>query len=132
MRFSKNHRAKTTTVDGIKFASLGEARRYQELKLLKQAHVIKDFKMQPEFELIPAYKDEYGKTVRKSKYVGDFLVYYPDGRIICEDVKGDILTPEFKQKWKQFGLNLIEGKYSEQYPNLLREIVKMTGKRAKC
>lgn len=130
MRFSKNHRAKTTTVDGIKFASLGEARRYQELKLLKQAHIIKDFNIQPEFELIPTYKDEYGKTVRKKKYVGDFLVYYPDGRIVCEDVKGDILTPEFKVKWDLFGFKLLKGEFP-QYPGLCREIVRMRGNR-KC
>lgn len=130
MRFSRGHRAKTTTVDGIKFASLGEARRYQELKLLKLSHQIKDFKLQPRFKLIPTHKDEYGKTVRESNYVGDFLVYYSDGRIVCEDVKGDILTPEFKQKWKQFGFNLVNGVYSNQYPGMVREIVKMTGKRS--
>ena len=128
MRFSNKHRAKSTTVDGIRFASLGEARRYQELKLLKQAHVIKDFQIQPEFELIPTYKDEYGKTVRKKKYVGDFLVYYPDGRIVCEDVKGDILTPEFKVKWDLFGWKLKNGSFP-QYPGLCREIVRMTGRR---
>jgi len=128
MRFSNKHRAKSTTVDGIRFASLGEARRYQELKLMKQAHVIKDFEIQPEFELIPTYKDEYGKTVRKKKYVGDFLVYYPDGRIVCEDVKGDILTPEFKVKWDLFGFKLLNGEF-HQYPGLCREIVRMTGRR---
>ncbi len=128
MRFSNKHRAKSTTVDGIRFASLGEARRYQELKLLKQSHVITDFKIQPEFELIPTYKDEYGKTVRKKKYVGDFLVYYPDGRIVCEDVKGDILTPEFKVKWDLFGWKLKNGLFP-QYPGLCREIVRMTGRR---
>ncbi|OQA48878.1 MAG: hypothetical protein BWY45_03518 [Euryarchaeota archaeon ADurb.Bin294] len=128
MRFSNKHRAKSTTVDGIRFASLGEARRYQELKLLKQAHAIKDFEIQPEFELIPTYKDEYGKTVRKKKYVGDFLVYYPDGRIVCEDVKGDILTPEFKVKWDLFGWKLKNGLFP-QYPGLRREIVRRTGRR---
>ena len=128
MRFSNKHRAKSTTVDGIRFASLGEARRYQELKLLKQAHAIKDFEIQPEFELIPTYKDEYGKTVRKKKYVGDFLVYYPDGRIVCEDVKGDILTPEFKVKWDLFGFKLLNGEFP-QYPGLCREIVRRTGRR---
>ena len=51
MRFNARHKAKSTVVDGIRFASLGEARRYQELKLLKLSHLIIDFKIQPEFLL---------------------------------------------------------------------------------
>lgn len=128
MRFNRKHRAKNTTVDGKKFASLGEARRYQELKMLLQAHQIVNFECQPEFLLLPSHKDEYGKTVRMRKYVGDFIVWYPDGSIVVEDVKGDILTPEFKLKWAWFGYLLKQGRYESQYPGLKRQIVHMVKK----
>ena len=43
-----------TVVDGIRFASRLEARRYSELKLLEKAGEITDLRWQVPFELIPA------------------------------------------------------------------------------
>lgn len=99
------YKAIKTIVDGITFDSKKEALRYQELKLLQRAGLIKSFSCQPEFILHDGYKRSDGKRIRSIRYVADFLVNYPDGRVDIEDVKG-IETPLFKIKRK-----LLEAKY---------------------
>lgn len=64
------------TVDGITFDSKKEARRYGELKLLRAAGECW-FLRQPRFDLP-------GGT----KYTADFQVFWKDGRMSVEDVKG--------------------------------------------
>lgn len=49
---NKYHNVKTI-IDGIKFDSKAEARRYQELKLLEKAGQIRNLVLQPKFELVP-------------------------------------------------------------------------------
>lgn len=95
------YNAKATIVDGIRFDSKAEAKRYRELKLLKQAGDIKDFILQPKFVLIPAEKGPDGKTRRAVHYVADFLVTYPDGKREVEDVKG-MITPVYRLKKRLF------------------------------
>lgn len=91
------------TIDGIKFDSWKEARRYRELKLLLLAGEIIGLEMQVKFELIPAqyekssevYKrcakkgqPKKGKCIEQSVvYVADF-VYWHNGERIVEDTKG--------------------------------------------
>jgi len=94
-----------TEVDGLTFDSRKEAHRYAELKLLEIAGKIEGFTMQPEFLLQEGYKRKDGKKIRKLTYVADFKVWYPDGRIEIEDVKG-VETAVFKIKRK-----LLEAKY---------------------
>ena len=55
--------ARKTEVDGITFDSKHEAERYCELKLLWRAGEIRELMIQYPFELIPAQKDEKGKTI---------------------------------------------------------------------
>ena len=79
---------KKVIVDGHKFDSKKEARRYGELKLLERAGKIKDLELQPKFELIPTIRTET-ETLRKVSYIADFK--YLDcntGKVIVEDVKG--------------------------------------------
>ena len=45
------YRAVPTVIDGIRFASKAEARRYGELRLLEQAGEIRDLVRQPRFAL---------------------------------------------------------------------------------
>jgi hypothetical protein len=78
-----------TIIDGIRFASKAEARRYGELKLLRRAGEIEDYSLQPRFKLEP------GIT-----YVGDFLVT-EKGVTRVEDTKG-VETQVFKMKAKMF------------------------------
>lgn len=70
-------RAIQTTCDGIKFPSKKEAARYNELKLLKQVGDVLFFLRQVPFHL-PG----------DIKYVCDFMVFWTNGDITIEDVKG--------------------------------------------
>ena len=81
-----------TVVDGIRFASKAEAKRYGELKLLVKSREISRLELQPRFELLVA-----GQSV--STYSGDFQ-YREAGsnRIVVEDVKG-VKTDVFRIKW---------------------------------
>lgn len=81
MMFSK-YKAVKTIVDGMKFDSKKEAKRYQELKLLEQSNEIKELQLQVPFILID--KSEYGRVI---KYIADF-VYIRDGKKVVEDCKG--------------------------------------------
>lgn len=75
--------------DGVKFASKKELKRYLELKSLKQQGEIIFFLMQTPFHL-PA----------SVKYVCDFQVFWANGDITFEDVKG-MKTPIYILKKKQ-------------------------------
>lgn len=85
-----------TVIDGLRFASKAEARRYQELCLLQRAvavytaNSVRWFIRQPSFDLPGGIR-----------YIADFLVIWDDGRITVEDVKG-VETQVFKIKKKLF------------------------------
>ena len=68
-----------TEVDGIKFASKKEARRYGELKLLMLAHIITDLETHPVFPLMVN-----GSNI--GRYTADFR-YIENGHTVIEDVK---------------------------------------------
>ncbi len=101
---NKSHRkhkynAVRTQVDGIWFASGAEARRYGELKLLKEAGNITELRLQPRFTIRDAAVVD-GERTRKIEYVADFS-YLEDDKKIVEDVKG-VETPMFVLKAKMF------------------------------
>ncbi len=77
-----------TTVDGIKFRSIKEAKRYQELKVAREAGELWFLRQ------VPFYLP--GNT----KYVLDFMVFWSDGAIVYEDVKG-MRTPAYRKSKKQ-------------------------------
>jgi hypothetical protein len=107
-------------VDGIKFDSKLEARRYIELKLLEKAKIIKDLNLQVPFELIPSYKKN-GKTIRAAKYIADF-VYYDNEKEkqIIEDTKG-FKTEEYKLKKKLFEYKYRDLEITEIYKDGVRK-----------
>ena len=74
-----NHK---TTIDGITFDSKKEAARYQELRLMERAGLIRDLKRQVKYELIPKQPGE-----RAAHYTADF-VYTQGEQTVVEDVKG--------------------------------------------
>ena len=89
---SKYH-AKPTIVDGIRFASQAEARRYGHLKMLERAGTICDLELQPRFPLIVNH-------VKVATYVADFRYRFPGVSVpVVEDVKG-VQTPVYKLKKK--------------------------------
>ena len=95
------YRAVKTTIDGIKFDSKKEAKRYQELKLLERAGAIKALELQPRFILQDKFRLK-GETHRKIEYIADFKYFDVDKKAwIVEDVKG-IKTDVYKLKKKIF------------------------------
>lgn len=86
-----------TKVDGVWFDSKKEARRWQELKLLRIAREISDLRAH-----VPYPIEVNG--IHITTYVADF-VYFERGRTVIEDVKGwdgkkFLTTPEFDIKWR--------------------------------
>ena len=81
--------AKKCQLDNITFDSIAEARRWQELRYLTRAGIIKDVRRQVPFVLIPAQKDETGRVIERAVvYRADF-VYTEDGKMVVEDVKSE-------------------------------------------
>ena len=93
---------KKIEVDGIKFDSKKEARRYQQLSLMQRAGEISDLELQPRFELIKSVK--FAGTDRAKpaiRYFADFA--YTDtltGKRIVEDVKSPATkkNPAYRMK----------------------------------
>lgn len=69
--------AKPTIVDDHKFGSKKEAKRYRELKTLKESGEVLFFLLQTRFDLP-------GSVI----YRCDFLVFWTNGEVTIEDVKG--------------------------------------------
>ena len=87
---SKYH-AVPTVVQGIRFDSKAEARRFEVLRALEDAGKIADLRLQPAFRCVVN-----GTLI--CTYRADFS-YVRDGRVVVEDVKG-VETREFKIKRK--------------------------------
>ena len=101
------------TVDGIKFDSMSEARRWGELRLLEKAGEIRNLKRQVRIKL--EGRDgpiRFHSSNRQAVYVADFV--YEDRRLgwaeVIEDKKG-FATPEYKLKraiLSAMGLEIVE------------------------
>lgn len=92
-------RNRKVIVNGERFDSKKEYRRYKELQLLERAGRIHSLKRQVRYLLIPAQYDEQGNKIESyCNYIADF-VYRENGKLIVEDVKG-FKTPEYILKRK--------------------------------
>ena len=96
-------------VDGIKFDSKKEAEYYYQLKLLKQAGKIKDYRLQQRYELQPAFKKN-GKKYRAITYIADFVITNNDGTTEVVDVKS---SKTFKTQVYRIKKKMFEYKYPE-------------------
>lgn len=109
-----------TTVDGIRFHSAKEARRYGELKLLQKAGHIRHLVLQPRYllttDIIGGEFD--GEPRELGHYVADFAYEERDNALgydcwprVVEDVKG-FKTPLYRWKKKhveaQYGIQIRE------------------------
>ena len=94
---SKFHN-KDCDYDGHHFDSMAERDRYIELKLMQDMGVISGLELQKTFVLIPSGRYPSGKRYSSASYVADF-VYWIDGEVVVEDVKG-YRTREFMLKKK--------------------------------
>ena len=112
--------AKKTIIDDIKFDSKIESQYYLYLKQEKEKGLIKDFSLQPAYELQPKY--EYmGASRYAVKYVADFLIQYNDGSEVIVDVKGQP-TADAKLKRKLF-----EYKYPDKHLRWIVWVAKRGG-----
>ena len=97
------YRAKPATLDGIRFDSKAEMRRYQQLSLIEKAGEISDLKIHPRFELQPAFVDRNGNKQRAIVYEADFSYFDKAlGHTIIEDVKGYEGNRAWQLKYKMF------------------------------
>ena len=89
-----------TIVDGIRFDSKKEAKRYQELLMLQRVGEVREFKRQKSYKLAGRYR-----------YVCDFFVKWSNGDEKVEDVKG-FKTPVYKLKkaWMKdkYNIDIVE------------------------
>ena len=76
---SKYH-ATPIYIDGVRFASKAEGRRYGELRLLERAGVISQLELQPRYPVVV-------NNVQICRYLADFR-YVEGDRTVIEDVKG--------------------------------------------
>lgn len=109
-------------VDGIKFDSETEANYYEYIRDNKKELGIKNYELQPVFELQPKYiltpngeridyvndkqfkaeQKKYPKCTHQAiKYIADFRITYSDGTVEVIDIKG-LKTADFKIKEKMF------------------------------
>ncbi len=100
----RKYGALPTIVDGIRFASRREARRYQALDLLQRAGEIRDLELQPAFPIRV-------NDVTVAKYVADFRYVTRMGEVVIEDAKG-VRTPVYRLKKKLvealYGVRILE------------------------
>jgi Protein of unknown function (DUF1064) len=107
---SKFH-AVPTWVDGIRFASAREARRYGELRLLERAGLIRDLTLQPAFELhATVWPAPAGPPHVVGIYRADFAYVTETGTVV-EDAKG-VRTALYQWKKKhveiEYGVRIVE------------------------
>lgn len=82
------YRNRKTILDGEKFDSMAEAKRYHQLQILQRTGEISDLTRQVSFELAPACMVQ-GVRKRALAYRADFT-YNEKGKLIVEDVKGKL------------------------------------------
>lgn len=101
---SKYHNV-PTEIDGERFDSKSEARRYGELRLLERAGEIRELELHPQFSLVVN-----GRKV--ATYEADFAYSRQDGRRVVEDVKGGVRTAAYVLKKKLMraclGIEIVE------------------------
>lgn len=82
-------------IDGLRFDSKAEGKRYCELKLLQAAGEITELELQPRFKLNV-------NGIQVCTYIGDFTYWHVHSKKrVTEDVKG-VETKDFKLKAKLF------------------------------
>lgn len=95
------YKNKKVIIDGNTFDSKLEAQRYIQLCQMCKDGRIRNLRLQPEYELIPAFTIGR-KKFRKAVYRADFAYIDTDtGEEIVEDTKG-YLTETYKFKRKLF------------------------------
>lgn len=102
MRRNKTN-AKVTCVDGIIFSSEMESKMYLQLKQLKETGMIRDFSLQPVFNIIEPFM-YMGKKEQGNKYTADYLITHTNGSQEVIEIKG-MIARDFPLRLKLFKKN---------------------------
>ena len=78
---SNKYGAKRTVLDGISFHSIGESKRYAELKLLERAGEIRELELQKPYDLSI-------NGIHICTYIADFRYIEKGSGLVVEDSKG--------------------------------------------
>lgn len=89
------YKNKITFVDGIKFDSKAEAKRYMELKFLESAGRISNLQRQVRYQIVV-------NNMKITTYIADFVYTDDKGHQVVEDQKGGkaTMTPLYRVKKK--------------------------------
>ena len=82
--------AKPTVVDGHRFPSMGQARRYSELRLLEQAGQISNLELEPVYPIVINGEPVMMRNGQVARYTGDFR-YFENGVRVVEEFKGFVV-----------------------------------------
>lgn len=108
---ANKYHASETMVDGIRFDSKREARRFMELRLLLKAGKIKDLRLQPNLTLIEGFTTVDGERIKPEVYRADFSYIDQWGNRIYEDAKGhrtEVYRLKMKQVLDKYGVRIRE------------------------
>ena len=107
---------KKVTIDGIKFDSIAESKRWLVLKEELAQGKIRNLKVHPDYHIQEGYTDpQTGQRVKPIKYVADFSYermmttapYLNRWVFIVEDVKGfetDLFKTKYQMMIEKFGI----------------------------
>lgn len=104
---------KVSEINGIKFDSKKEGRRFLELLDKLKNGDISDLRLQTQFTLIEGFKTPTGENVKPERYIADFT-YFENGEFIVEDVKSeatrkkDVYCIKKKQMLDVYGIQIRE------------------------
>lgn len=106
------YKSTPTVIDGIRFSSKLESKRYEYLKELEKENKISNLELQPSYLLQESFRKD-GELFRKVEYVADFRYYDNENKKeVVEDVKSFITEKD--------GLFRIKRKlYEYRYPTKL-------------
>jgi len=110
-RLISKYHARPCVIDGIRFDSTKEAKRYGELKILERVGKIRGLVLQPRFSL-NTWHGDHSQCPKVGEYRADFqYVDIVSGAMVVEDVKG-FKTPLYRWKKKhveaQYGIQIQE------------------------
>ena len=105
MTRKRKYNSTPTVIDGVRFDSKKEAKRYWELKILQTAGKISKLELQPAFKMVVN-----GKKI--CRYTADFQ-YFENGKKIVEDVKSKATkTRDYRIRVKLldalYGIQIVE------------------------
>lgn len=106
---------RAVVIDGLRFDSAAEGRRYQQLRMLERAGEIQDLRVHPRYVIIDALR--VGSRREKAiVYEADFA-YTEGGLPVVEDVKG-VETAVFRLKRRLF---------LQRYPDVVFRVLDAKG-----